>query len=68
MCPKCSSKDVLLAPQITDQISDEPFGLAQDAYVCGACGFIEFYARDVEALRARSGLVKQVGGGGAPFR
>jgi len=50
-CPKCDTPDVLVVT-VTDQIETGATGLTQDAYVCGACGYIEFYARDVDAIRA----------------
>jgi predicted nucleic-acid-binding Zn-ribbon protein len=63
-CPKCSERDVLVV-DVTDQIeSADVVGLSQDAYVCGACGYVEFYARDVDAVRrvARSVATR------SPFR
>jgi predicted nucleic-acid-binding Zn-ribbon protein len=50
-CPKCSTQDVLVVT-VTDQIESGTVGLTQDAYVCGACGYIEFYAREPAAIRA----------------
>jgi len=50
-CPKCSAQDVLVVT-ITDQIESSRVGLTQDAHVCGACGYIEFYASDPSAIRA----------------
>ena len=50
-CPKCHTLDVLVVT-VTDQIETGTVGLVQDAYVCGACGYVEFYARDPNAIRA----------------
>jgi len=50
-CPKCAAQDVLVVT-VTDQIESGSIGLTQDAHVCGACGYIEFYARDPSAIRA----------------
>jgi len=49
-CPKCAGTSVLRV-EVTDQVDDSLVGLAQEAYVCELCRYIEFYARDPEALR-----------------
>ena len=50
-CPKCAAQDVLVVT-VTDQVETSAIGLTQDAYVCGGCGYVEFFARDPNALRA----------------
>jgi hypothetical protein len=55
-CSKCGGEDILQLDEVTDQIGTHLVGLTQQALVCGTCGFIEFYARNVEAVRA---LAKQ---------
>jgi ribosomal protein S27AE len=50
-CPKCSSQDILVVT-VTDQVEATAIGLTQDAYVCGGCGYVEFFARDPNAIRA----------------
>ena len=52
-CPKCATQDILVVA-VTDQIENDKtmIGLMQDAYVCGACGYVEFYARDPNAIRS----------------
>lgn len=64
-CPKCTGHDVLFV-EVTDQVEDALVGLAQDAYVCATCGYIEFYARDPVALRGVAKVVRA--GTGEPFR
>ena len=65
-CPKCGGEEILVLDEVTDQIGTRSIGLAQDAYVCAACGLIEFYARDVGALRGIARLHRP--GGAGPFR
>jgi predicted nucleic-acid-binding Zn-ribbon protein len=59
VCPKCDGREILrISDEITDQIGSAFSGLAQNAYVCAACGFIEFYAADVEGLRSYADVVR----------
>jgi hypothetical protein len=65
ICPKCASRDIL-AVEVTDQVVDRLVGLAQVAHVCGACGLIEFYARDIDEVRRVVGSARPVDPG--PYR
>jgi hypothetical protein len=55
-CQKCGGGDILQIDDVTDQIGTHLVGLTQMALVCSGCGFVEFYARNIEAVRA---LAKQ---------
>jgi hypothetical protein len=56
LCQKCGGDDILQIDDVTDQIGTNLVGLTQMALVCSSCGFVEFYARNIEAVRA---LAKQ---------
>jgi predicted nucleic-acid-binding Zn-ribbon protein len=51
LCPKCHGRDVVAASDIIDQVGDASTGLAQDAFICTACGYIEFYAKNLTELK-----------------
>ncbi len=67
LCPKCAGTEILRVANVTDQIGEGTTGLVQDAFVCGTCGLIELYARDLDAVRAVAERVR-AGGAGGPFR
>jgi predicted nucleic-acid-binding Zn-ribbon protein len=65
VCPKCHVRDVLRV-EVTDQVEESLVGLAQEAYICGSCSYIEFYARDPATLRSIARVVSK--GSSTPFR
>ena len=69
ICVKCSADEVFVV-HVTDQIEGDRLGslvgLEQEAYVCGGCGYVEFYARDLATVRRIGRVVKPMRR--APFR
>ncbi len=65
-CPKCNGTEILQLEEVTDQVGARTVGLAQEPYVCGSCGYIEFYACDLKAVRAMAHVRKSPAA--QPFR
>ena len=71
-CLKCESQEVIHLPSVTDAAPDGAIGGKTEmalqrgwfhhagyleAYVCNACGYVEFYVKDLQELRQQSGPV-----------
>ncbi|MCX7422005.1 MAG: hypothetical protein NT013_21015 [Planctomycetia bacterium] len=71
-CLKCESQEVIHLPSVTDAAPGTAIGGITEmalqrgwfhhagyleAYVCNACGYVEFYVKDLQELRQLSGRV-----------